>query len=110
MKKVSIVLVLFSALNMHSMDNKEREVSKHRRISHHEYFRDRKKPPSSQELEILEAKKKAEAQQLRKDLRVCLGCYIIVSSAAVVSYHAGAYAVNQLKNAATNYFFNTTNN
>lgn len=145
MKKIIIVLTVFNALNMYSMENKDGETLSDRKFPHsrHQkkipsteefktlvakkkerallkerknlryprYQLPKKKTLSAQEVEILAAQKKAaDATQLKKELCVCFGCYLCCSSAAVASYHAGAYALVQLKNVATNYFFNTTNN
>lgn len=138
MKKIFIVLALFNTLNMYSMENKagkllrDREHCRHQKkiLSQEElatlaakkkepaflnsnypsYPRPAKKTLSAQDLEILAAQKKADSQNLKKEICVALSCYLCFSSTVVVSYYAGAYALGQLKIAATNYFFNTTNN
>lgn len=111
MKKILIVFALFNTLNICSMDKKEYAHLKNRKISNYpSYPLPKKKMPCAQEVEILAAKKKADAAQLKKELCVCFCCYLCCSTTAIASYHAGAYALGQLKNAATNYFFNTPTN
>ena len=142
MKKIIIVLTVFNALNMYSMDNKEHKPLRNSKVMHSgpqkkiptteefktlvtkkkelEHLKDwknsnypiyplpKKKTLSAQEVEIVAAQKKAaDATQLKKELCVCFGCYVCASSAAVASYHAGAYALGQLKNAATNYWISS---
>lgn len=82
-----------------------------RNLNYPSYPQPVKKTLSDQEVEILAAQKKAaHAKQLKKEICVGLSCYLCCSTATIASYHAGAYALGQLKNAATNYFFNTTKN